>query len=78
MHSDNYESEIGKGDLESEAEREKWKDKGVAVIGVGSSAIRLITFSLKKRLVSSKMIRTIILNGGANSKRKKFIPYLIY
>jgi len=47
MHSANYESEMGKGDLEGEKEREKWKDKKVAVIGVGSSAIQIVP-SLQK------------------------------
>jgi cation diffusion facilitator CzcD-associated flavoprotein CzcO len=58
MHSARYESEMGLGlegrveegeDLEKrvENEREKWGDKKVAVIGVGSSAIQIVP-SLQK------------------------------
>lgn len=47
MHSAAWESELGKGDLESQAEKEKWGEKSVAVIGVGSSAIQIVP-SLQK------------------------------
>jgi cation diffusion facilitator CzcD-associated flavoprotein CzcO len=47
MHSAQYDSEMGRHELENGAERDKWLNKKIAVIGVGSSAIQIVP-SLQK------------------------------
>ena len=77
MHSARYESEMGlnldgkdpEGRLE--AEREKWGDKRVAVIGVGSSAIQIVP-SLQK--VCSKVTNFVRGKTCEYLVRLSFVP----